>query len=155
MIISDFSDLVNKSSFLPTEIKFNFAEVRKEELHSCWDSIQRELLRTLKYSPEKNICSGDVYISLVNESAKLYLVKTFTGKYVGFFIVQLVKDVLSLWLVGSNTPNTIDDISKMVFNVARHNKCSKIIASSTRPGMKRVIERFAMKPVLITYEVEI
>lgn len=146
--------------FPATDIKFLFRNIPREELYEVWDLIQPELLKTLKYSPEENICSGDIFYALkTRQNTQLYLVEDFQGEYLGFFVVEIIQKEYSrdchIWLTGTNKLKVFQEIGKMVFNVARFNKCNKITASSTRDAMGVALRNFGMKPKFVTYEMEI
>ena len=148
------------SGFLPSDFKINFRGILKEELHECWDLIQKDLNHALLYSPEENICSGDVYFALKSDpNTHLYIAEDFDGTYIGFFICQFFfeyhQKICHIWLLGSSEKSKFLEFGKMIVNVSRHNKCSKIRASTTRKGLGKVLERFGMREKMVTYQLEL
>ena len=147
-------------SFKPSDIGYNYYAVGQSDIFSHWKTIQTELDRALLFSPEDSICSGDVYVALTtNKDNQLYLVESFKGEYKGFFIVQIVQErtfrKCHIWLAGFKENGIFWESAKMVLNIARHNKCSKITCSSTRNGMAQAMSQFGMKQKYIAYEMEI
>ena len=159
-IHDQLDNIIPEFFYKPHEIKHNFYGVSQHEVRDVWKLIQPELEKTLEYSPENGICSGDVYQSLMNnKDTVLYIVEDTTGEYLGFFIVQFMQEynsrICHIWLTGFKKPGAFMEVGKMVFNIARNSKCDKIRCSSTREAMGRIMKSFGMERSLITYEMDI
>lgn len=137
---------------------FNFKEISPENLYLYWEVIQKDLNKTLKYSPEQ-ICSGDVYVELKSKRAVLFIVEDFSCNYVGFFVLQFSvsfsDNVCNVWLLGSSVKGTIKQFSELIHRSALRYKSNKVVVSTTRPGMERVLKNIGMEKTYTTFKAEI
>ena len=152
----EYRDAASKSDFIFTDLDVTYREIPKNEIFSLWDSISSFVVDAIQYSPEE-ICSGDVYMKLMTDNTcHLFVLEKdgIKGIIVCYVIEGRMTKTLKIWLLGGK-PRIFMDAGKVVFNIARRNKCSNIIASSTRKGMQKALSFFGFKEKLISYEMSL
>lgn len=157
-MIPDYSkyDLL-RSDFIFTDIRTNFREISSSELFSIWDDISAYIREAIKFSPEE-FCSGDVYMKLISDDSYRLFVVEENGICVGIIVVHIIDGrknrTLHVWLTSGKT-FSLEDIGKIIYNIAKRNKCSNITASSTRKGMQKALSSFGFKEKFVSYEMSL
>jgi len=154
---SKYYERTERSDFIFTDLSATFREVPANEIFEIWDETSDLLKQALRYSPEE-ICTGDVYMKLMlDETCRLYILEennTIVGSIVCYIVNGRKKSDLRVWLIGGK-PKWFSDIGKVVYNIAKRNKCSNITASSTRKAMQKALSSFGFVEQLISYEMRI